>query len=775
MSDFIIYFLVPLLFNILMLAFVMIFVREKQKRLKQIIRLAIIWAAEALFLSGAHLFIEKLTASADKILGYTAVIILTVCATLAGLSIKGGFIHNRNAKLSRFFRISGICAIVFFTLEICLFNINSYTTEYKSIEIDLGKIGLSDEEFITTDGKTVTVIGNSAIEIFGPYTDMSFVNLDIKGKSEQINVDVSIKDSNLSRWYINVSQKRIVTSAGQCHFSINPFGELKSVQISFSNITSEVTVTGISLSNALVFEFSIIRYVFLLFIAVIVAAVKAWDLWKVRYNPRSIKQIIAIAALITVCVLGNVTMLLPSYPFLENDVDYPIDGYMNRYDPYIQQFDAFQKGQVNLDIAVDARIDDLENPYDWSERLEEAIDYPWDRAYYNGQYYSYFGIAPVFVVHYPYFLITGALPTIRMVTGIFAATAMVFLFLVILRLVKMFCKKANFLLLMLGLLSAAVSSGIFWWQNFSDIYNVALVSSDCFLLMTIWLGLLAYSRSAGWGRLFLLAGAGIACVLTIASRPVTALAALILAPAFIHILVNKDYKLRHKIACASSFLLPVFAGLAALLYYNYIRFDSPFDFGAGYQLTVSDINANSISFSMIPAAIIHYFFQLPAILPYFPFLKTSHFELINYGRYVYVGDSLGVLIFPSIASSYLLLTSVLRRNKKNYVKFYTYLCMALCTVITAVVNYCVAGVIIRYISEILLIMSVLSVPLLLEANEALDGITQLRGRHRTAFATIFIISFILGLIILLSFDIGTLRNSLPGLTPAIDKLIMFWQ
>ena len=53
---------------------------------------------------------------------------------------------------------------------------------------------------------------------------------------------------------------------------------------------------------------------------------------------------------------------------------------------------------------------DPENPYDRAARDKAGVWYMWDRALYNGKYYSYFGIAPILTVYYPCQLLTGKLP-----------------------------------------------------------------------------------------------------------------------------------------------------------------------------------------------------------------------------------------------------------------------------------------------------------------------------------------------------------------------------
>ena len=93
-----------------------------------------------------------------------------------------------------------------------------------------------------------------------------------------------------------------------------------------------------------------------------------------------------------------------SYMGIHN-VEYPLNKVISSYDPYIQQFDAFMKGQLHLDWQPDEKLLVLENPYDISARQD--IDYLWDRAFYNGKYYSYFGITPIVTIIYPFYFISG--------------------------------------------------------------------------------------------------------------------------------------------------------------------------------------------------------------------------------------------------------------------------------------------------------------------------------------------------------------------------------
>lgn len=71
--------------------------------------------------------------------------------------------------------------------------------------------------------------------------------------------------------------------------------------------------------------------------------------------------------------------LLRPYPTLEEvrSPEMVVDAYM-------QQLDAFEKGQIELDLDVNPALEELGNLYDKGERDLNHITYHWDRAYYHG-------------------------------------------------------------------------------------------------------------------------------------------------------------------------------------------------------------------------------------------------------------------------------------------------------------------------------------------------------------------------------------------------------
>ena len=93
----------------------------------------------------------------------------------------------------------------------------------------------------------------------------------------------------------------------------------------------------------------------------------------------------------------------------------------------------------------------------------------WDRALYEGKFYVYFGVAPVLLVYYPFYFLTGALPTDATLMGILSVAGVAFITLLFLELVRRFAPHAPFLLVLLGRGASEISSDFGLNQSFADI------------------------------------------------------------------------------------------------------------------------------------------------------------------------------------------------------------------------------------------------------------------------------------------------------------------
>ena len=177
------------------------------------------------------------------------------------------------------------------------------------------------------------------------------------------------------------------------------------------------------------------------------------------------------------------------------NIAYPFEGLLENQNAYEQQFDALLKGQIALDFAPDERILSLENPYIWDARTETGAWYPWDRVLYDGQYYSYFGIAPILTIYFPWYFITGTLPAAQTVcfilcmVGILAAAAL------LITLVRRFVPNATLSLLCLGIFAVSFGSLMFMVQASADMYYIAVQSGMTNLMLFLLFAVLGCGKN----------------------------------------------------------------------------------------------------------------------------------------------------------------------------------------------------------------------------------------------------------------------------------------
>jgi hypothetical protein len=389
-------------------------------------------------------------------------------------------------------------------------------------------------------------------------------------------------------------------------------------------------------------------------------------------------------------------------------------------DPYVQQFDALQKGQIELDIPVSGELAAMENPYDRDARDYYKVQYFWDRAFYNGKYYSYFGLAPIFCVYYPYYAITGSLPPSDTVCFILAVFTVLTLSLSLIEFLILADAKPKLWLVLLSLVSLAFGSGIYTAQSYADIYYIPVLSAMGFNYAAFFFAFRACRTEKKERASALFALASLSFVMSVMSRPTASLMCAAAAPAVIERIFIKTRGAGQKAVLFVPAALVACAGAAVVMTFNFLRFGSPFDFGANYQLTVCDISKNTLELRLAPYAFFHYVFQMPKFMPAFPFVKPSYLNL-DYGRYMYLDYSTGLLFFPATLG--LVIGPFFSRFKaKEWSKYSTFIAGAAVICFVIFVDFCKAGVNLRYLYDFLPLAATFGTVLFLRAaKEARSG------------------------------------------------------
>lgn len=275
-------------------------------------------------------------------------------------------------------------------------------------------------------------------------------------------------------------------------------------------------------------------------------------------------------------------------------------AYNGEFPQHRNQYELLARSMMNGHIYID--YDDIDprleqiNPYDPAQRIEAGVSYHSDNAYYKGHYYMYFGVVPVILLFLPYRFITGQDLTTYHATQIFAAFAIIGIFLLFRQLAKKYFPAMSYVMY-LSLSTAFAAICVYFSVGTPALYCTATTSAVCMVVWSFYFFIRAvYLTSAEkpWKRVIPASLGSLFGALAFGCRPTAALANLIVIPLFIEYLrtelpYSDSSKKRMGLAgriCVIA--MPyVIVGLLLMLY-NYCRFENPFEFGQAYQLTSAD-------------------------------------------------------------------------------------------------------------------------------------------------------------------------------------------
>ena len=501
------------------------------------------------------------------------------------------------------------------------------------------------------------------------------------------------------------------------------------------------------------------------------------DMWKTLWDCKKHGYLALVICLVCVMIATMATVALN--PNREK-TEYPLKGSVASYNQYIQQFDALQKGQLHIDFAPSKELLELENPYDYGSR--DGVYYLWDRAFYDGKYYSYFGMAPILTVYYPYHALTGHLPSDDTVTAIFTVMTALFFSMAAVKWASMTSKKLPVAFVFIGTVCALASSQVFLiMRGYGKVYYIATIAGMAFLSMFIWLFLCGISggvkldtrkgKSPAWVRLVLLFLAGIAFGLCFLSRfNIALLAAFAIVPMLWFCMIRpygedgkgKFKRLGEIIPQLVCLAIPVAAALGYQLWLNAARFDSIFEFGTTYQLTVSDVSLNKLRLSDLPATIFHYFIHPISLMSDAPMVSLFYTSLSNYGHYVYVDTGMGLLSIPLMWGLFGSVGIFISKKYKLGSKL-TLASVLLGLVAVAWFDFCLGGVIFRYTCDLTLLASFTSMAVVWAVYEDITDQSSVSVRTvNIAVTALFVLSAMISVSLALSIN-GNLTTYSPRL------------
>lgn len=326
--------------------------------------------------------------------------------------------------------------------------------------------------------------------------------------------------------------------------------------------------------------------------------------------------------ILTILILGIGCWAMHLSPIWNGE----IQGHRTQYE---ETSVAFKEGHLWLDHDVDPILMGLENPYDPDARSEAGAYAHWDHAYYNGHYYMYFGVVPVIILFLPYLLITGhTLPTLYG-TIVFFCLGVIGLCLLFSFLRKRFFSNMPYSMMLLFYASICCLS--FWYiVEAPALYCTAISSGICLEIWSIYLVLksifdeqLSYRRASVLLVIGAFLGAGV-----FGCRPPIGLASLVMVPLFFKLVKNYREQGHSIYELVLKTVFPYLLVALLLMWYNYARFENPFEFGQSYQMTVADQSSygsllSHIDLKNLIISTVNLLFSFPGLSLDFPYLKFS--------------------------------------------------------------------------------------------------------------------------------------------------------
>lgn len=259
---------------------------------------------------------------------------------------------------------------------------------------------------------------------------------------------------------------------------------------------------------------------------------------------------------------------------------------------YGLQTEAWHRGQLHFALEPDPRLADLANPYAGYQGIPRLHD----ASYLHGKYYMYFGATPVAILQLPWRGFTGRYLADALTTALFSffGVALAAEWLSAMR--RRHFPGVSFAWVLAFVFALALGSPLFAITSSPTFYTVPI--SAAFFCGMLMLNLASQAMwAADWRRgRWYLAGASLMAGLAVGARPVYVLAggALLFAFGQMVLAVPAHERRARARALAVALVAPI-GGVGALLaLHNYLRFDSPFEFGMRYALTGADITAVAI-------------------------------------------------------------------------------------------------------------------------------------------------------------------------------------
>jgi len=554
-----------------------------------------------------------------------------------------------------------VAAVAAFVLEATVFNWGSYMKPFGGPEVRTSDVSAENPGAVLTTNGTPAVIVEEAGDAKAGLAGVFFTDLNMKVTSVYVELDfgnTEAREVHLAwmdeRYYANGFKKTLNKRVPRDNcIPLRPYGKVKSLKVMFpvaAEGEDEIVIESIALNKAIPFYFSGLRLFavsFLLFAALCFLKKDARArasrlLFECKFNPADKKQNLIYGGAVGFLILFSFVCVYTSYN--ERYMDNPVHQQYNKF-----LVDALIQGRTWLDYGTPQNLLNAERPYDNDYRIANGYkfnsDVMWDWAWYKGRFYCYFGAVPAVMLYLPYKLVTGSYLSNFAGVWFFTAASAVLMALLWRFCVKRWMPNAGFVFYVLSYLTLFFASGLFAQIRFPRVYSIVRTSGLMFALAGILL-LLSADKGDKLNRVKVFFAC--LCLALIAGCRPNMIFVSLLVPAVLW--KYRSWKLLPYVA------IPYAIVAAPLCFYNYVRFESIFEFGVSYMLTAVDVThdvllnpiARAVKGILIAAA---YLFTPNSFSLWFPYVECyappADFGIMP-GLVGGVGSVAGMVNFPIV-------------------------------------------------------------------------------------------------------------------------------
>lgn len=619
-------------------------------------------------------------------------------------------------------------------IELLVFNRHAWLSlgsDPVALEYSMSNTLISDGQ----GGYTLDDSYSATLTLTGMEGELGYLLLDIDGENDNgdavpLTVQLSVADEGNSQLYTLPTTTLFSEVTDTKYIRAHSYGDVSQLKVSlWAEQDVHIRIHKIVYDTRVPLSVSTLR------IAVLFALITL--LWTIRPSSdlyqkswRKGQKITVVATVLVVNVLAWAALIRCNPTF--------VDPPWNHHQQYYKLAVALSQGEVSIPIGIEEEMAALANPYDGTLRQAVAGAWDaWDTAFYNGKFYVYFGIVPVLLFYLPCYLLFGAQFPTWLGILIMGVVLLMGVFYLMRQLVKRYFPHTPFLLYVI--LSVLVANGMstLMFMLRPDFYSLPIL---CAMAFSVW-GLGLWLSAAGlwqrqlkgestaekpkwWNRVGLKLCLGSLCMALVAGCRAQFLLGSFLAffifGGCIKTAFAQDKRGLWKNAAMA--LLPYAVVAAGLMYYNAIRFGSPFDFGANYNLTTNDMTQRGFQLGRIVDGLYEYLFQFPNMGTKFPYVYATPFHSTYLGTTI-MESMFGGVFFTNILLWALLAIRRVKAGLKSKGLFGMTVAMMAFAVVIVIADTQMAGILSRYYADFVWLLLLAAVMVILQLWEQLSTVT----------------------------------------------------